>query len=194
MTEGRAPQNDGQGLGMTVGFCGGGHLNLCSALVEMAGFHSSRERAPGAGVRNSVSLPCPLSERPKTDAAIYSVQKLFGTFLHKKVREKKETASCSQKFRGEQIFNSVQNDFVLDSSSVLRPPQNDRGERAPQNDGQGLEMTAGFCSDCRVAALLAMTDNTLRGARLAPMARPPQPGPRVTAAYFLLNAANRRSE
>ena len=126
----------------------GGHLNLCSALVEMAGFRSSRERAPGAGVRNSVSLPCPLSERPKTDAAIFTVQRFFGTFLHKKVREKKETASCSQRFRGEQIFNSVQNDFVLDSSSVLRPPQNDRGwvqndrgERAPQNDGRGLGMT-----------------------------------------------------
>ena len=113
----------------------------------MAGFRPSRERAPGAGVRNSVSLPCPLSERPKTDAAIYTVQKLFGTFLHKKVQEKENgTASCSQKFRGEQIFNSVQNDFVLDSSSVLRPPQNDRGERAPQNDGQGLEMMVGFCS------------------------------------------------
>ena len=118
-------------------------MNLCSALVEMAGFHSSRERAPGAGVRNSVSLPCPLSERPKTDAAIYTVQKLFGTFLHKKVQEKENgTASRSQRFRGEQIFNSVQNDLVLDSSSVLRPPQNDRGwvqndrgERAPQNDG-----------------------------------------------------------
>ncbi|WP_302273302.1 hypothetical protein, partial [uncultured Alistipes sp.] len=58
----------------------------------------------GAGVRNSVSLPCPLSERPKTDAAIFTVQKLFGTFLHEKVQEKKETASCSQRFRGETDF------------------------------------------------------------------------------------------
>jgi len=73
---------------MTVGFCVGGHLNLCSALVEMAGVRPSRERAPGAGVRNSVSLPCPLSERPKTDAAIFTVQRFFGTFLRKKVQEK----------------------------------------------------------------------------------------------------------
>ncbi len=118
------------------------HVESNLRLVEMAGFRSSRERAPGAGVRNSVSLPCPLSERPKTDAAIYTVQKLFGTFLHKKVQEKENgTASRSQRFRGEQIFNSVQNDLVLDSSSVLRPPQNDRRERAPQNDGQVLGMT-----------------------------------------------------
>ena len=107
----------------------------------MAGFRPSRERAPGAGVRNSVSLPCPLSEQPKTDAAIYTVQRLFGTFLHKKVQEKKETASCSQKFWGEQILSVAKNDLVLDSSSVLRPPQNDRRERAPQNDGQVLGMT-----------------------------------------------------
>ncbi len=107
----------------------------------MAGFRSSRERAPGAGVRNSVSLPCPLSERPKTDAAIFTVQKLFGTFLHKKVREKENrAASRSQRFWGEQILSVAKNDLVLDSSSVLRPPQNDR-ERAPQNDGQGLGMT-----------------------------------------------------
>ncbi|WP_304730403.1 hypothetical protein, partial [uncultured Alistipes sp.] len=74
--------------------------------------------APGAGVRNSVSLPCLLSEQVKTDAAIYTVQKLFGTFLHKKVREKKETASCSQKFWGEQILSVAKNDLVLDSSSL----------------------------------------------------------------------------
>ena len=63
-------------------------LNQISALVGMAGFRSSRERAPGAGVRNSVSLPCLLSEQVKTNAAIYTVQRLFGTFLHKKVQEK----------------------------------------------------------------------------------------------------------
>ena len=50
--------------------------------------------------------------------------------------------------------------------------------RKPERPERVFEMTAGFCSDCRVAALLAMTDNTLRGARLALTARPPQPGPR----------------
>ena len=88
----------------------GGHLNLCSALVEMAGFRSSRERAPGAGVRNSVSLPCPLSERPKTDAAIFTVQKLFGTFLHKKVQEKRDLRVVRKGFGEKQILNRVKND------------------------------------------------------------------------------------
>ena len=57
--------------------------------VEMSGFDPSRSRAPGAGVRNSFSLPCPLSERPKTDADIFTVRRFFGTFLHKKVQEKR---------------------------------------------------------------------------------------------------------
>ena len=92
-----------------------------------------------SGCSEQRSLPCPLSERPKTDAAIFTVQKLFGTFLHKKVQEKKEAASCSQKFWGEQILSVAKNDLVLDSSSVLRPPQNDRGERAPQNNGRCSE-------------------------------------------------------
>ena len=87
------------------------HVESNLRLVEMAGFHSSRERAPGAGVRNSVSLPCPLSERPKTDAAIYTVQKLFGTFLHKKVQEKENrAASRSQRFSVE-IDSSLRSEW-----------------------------------------------------------------------------------
>ncbi|WP_300925020.1 hypothetical protein, partial [uncultured Alistipes sp.] len=63
--------------------------------------------------------PCPLSERPKTDAAIFTVQKLFGTFLHKKVQEKENrAASCLQRFWGEQILSVAKNDLVLDSSSL----------------------------------------------------------------------------
>ena len=68
------------------------------------------------------------------------------------------------------------------SETSVRRVTDSSSPTAPQNDGQVLGTTVGFCSDCRVAALLAMTDNTLRGARLAPMARPPQPGPRVGSA------------
>ena len=84
---------------MTVVFVGGA-LEPLFRTRGNGGVSFVEGASARSGCSEQRSLPCPLSERPKTDAAIYTVQKLFGTFLHKKVQEKKGNSELLAKVLG----------------------------------------------------------------------------------------------
>ncbi len=94
---------------MTVVFCGGA-LEPLFRTRGNGGVSFVEGASARSGCSEQRSLPCPLSERPKTDAAIFTVQKLFGTFLHKKVQEKRDLRVVRKGFGEKQILNRVKND------------------------------------------------------------------------------------